>query len=47
MLRKIYKPEGFSSQNGTDGLYTESALERAMTKGQILEARARNLRVEV
>ena len=40
MLRKIYKPEGFSSQNGTDGLYTESALERAMTKGQILEARA-------
>lgn len=40
MLRKIYKPEGFSLGSGTEGLYTASALEKAMTKGQILEARA-------
>lgn len=40
MLRKIYKPEGFSIVSGTEGLYTASALEKAMTKGQILEAKA-------
>ena len=40
MLRKIYKPEGFSIGSGTEGLYTASALEKAMTKGQILEAKA-------
>lgn len=40
MLRKIYKPEGFSLGSGSDGLYTASALEKAMAKGQILEARA-------
>lgn len=39
MSRKIYKPEGFSL-GGTEGLYTVSALEKAMAKGQILEARA-------
>ena len=31
MSRKIYKPEGFSL-GGTEGLYTISALEKAMAK---------------
>lgn len=40
MSRISYKPEGCCAEGTGDCYYTEAALEKAMAKGQILEARA-------